>query len=129
MKIAALCLGAIAVTTGIRAANYPNYRITDLGTPSGAFVVSGTGARPLSAAGDVLWMFDTDAYLWKSDSESSIDITTSGTGKHITTNALDVNASGHVAGCSKRATYFVACDRLRKGDKTCKVGTLAQSTP
>lgn len=34
-----------------------------------------------------------------------------------------------VTGCGKRTTYFVACDRLRKGDRMCKVGTLAQMTP
>ena len=34
-----------------------------------------------------------------------------------------------VAGCGKRTTYFVGCDRLRKGDRTCKAASLAQAVP
>ena len=34
-----------------------------------------------------------------------------------------------VAGCGKRTTYLVACDRLRKGDQACKAGSLSQAVP
>jgi hypothetical protein len=32
-----------------------------------------------------------------------------------------------VAGCGRRTTYLVACDHLRKGEKMCQVGSLAQA--
>ena len=123
----ALFVAIGALTTGARAADYPKYRITDLGTPSGVTVLVSTGGRPLDAAGDVVYMLGTDAYLWQSDGAQTIDITTSGSGKSTTTNAFDINASGQVAGWAEFGTNVHAF--IWKNDGTAMMDLGALGSP
>ena len=119
----ALCIAAGTLIATAGAANYPKYRITDLGVPTGAWVLTGGGGRPIDASGDVVYMLGTAAWIWKSDGTPPINITTY-SGNSIITTANGINALGQVTGSSKFGTNPHAFIWKNDGTAMLDLGTL-----